>query len=71
MNQLNGKQLYGLSRLVATLKMAAPKEVRNATLKQKLAFNYAAKQMKMTELNGKIYTNTFTPYFPSKGTIDI
>lgn len=66
MSQLNGKQLYGLSRLIATLKMAAPKEVHNATLKQKLAFNYAAKQMKMTELNGKIYTNTFTPYFPSK-----
>jgi MoaA/NifB/PqqE/SkfB family radical SAM enzyme len=65
MSPINGKQLYGLRRLMATLRIAKHPELRGLSLRHKLALNYVSKQSKLTELSGKIYTNTFTPYFPS------
>lgn len=62
---MNGKQLYGLSRLRATLRMGAHPALKGIGLKKKLALNYVSKQSKLTELGGKIYSNTFTPFFPS------
>ena len=62
---MNGRQLYGLSRLYATLKMGLHKELKNFNLKQKLALNYVSKESKLTEFNGEIYSNTFTPAYPS------
>ncbi|MCP4129692.1 MAG: radical SAM protein [bacterium] len=62
---MNGKQLYGPQRLLATMKMGKHKELKGLSLKQKLGMNYISKESKLTELNGKIYSNTFTPYFPS------
>jgi len=62
----NGKQLYGLRRLKAVIKMSSNKIIKKLSLKQKLGFLYALKEMKMTDHNDKIYTNTFTPYYPSK-----
>lgn len=63
--QLNGTQLYGWRRWIATLRMGRCKGLKGLTLKQKLALNYVSRQSKMTRLDGRIYTNTFTPYFPS------
>ncbi|RLC06181.1 MAG: radical SAM protein [Deltaproteobacteria bacterium] len=62
---MNGQQLYGPRRLMATLKMGLHKELRGLTIKQKLALNYVSKESKLTRLNGKIYSNTFTPAYPS------
>lgn len=62
---LNGTQLYGFRRLLATLRMGRHKELKGLSLKQKLALNYVSKESKLTRLGGKIYSNTFTPYFPS------
>jgi MoaA/NifB/PqqE/SkfB family radical SAM enzyme len=61
----NGTQLYGLRRLLATLRMSRHEELKGLSLKQKLGLNYVSKESKLTRLNGKIYSNTFTPYFPS------
>jgi MoaA/NifB/PqqE/SkfB family radical SAM enzyme len=65
MPTINGEQLYGLKRLLATIRIAKHPELRGLTLRHKLALNYVSKQSKLTELGGKIYSNTFTPYFPS------
>ncbi len=65
MRRLNGKQLYGFRRLLATLQMGRNKELKGLSLKQKLALNYVSKESKLTRLGAKIYSNTFTPYFPS------
>ncbi len=65
MKKLNGTQLYGLKRLLATLKMGLNKELKPLSLKQKLALNYASKESKLTQIGKNIYSNTFTPYFPS------
>jgi len=65
MRRLNGEQLYGLRRLMATLKMGRNKALKKLSLKQKLALNYVSKESKLTRIDGKIYSNTFTPYFPS------
>jgi MoaA/NifB/PqqE/SkfB family radical SAM enzyme len=62
---LNGQQLYGFRRLWATLKMGFHKELKGLTLKQKLALNYVSKESKLTRLNGQIFSNTFTPAYPS------
>ena len=61
----NGKQLYGIQKILTTLKMGINKEIRKLPLKQKLAMNYVSKESKLTRIGDKIYTNTFTPYFPS------
>ena len=65
MRNHNGKQLYGIQRLLTTLKMGLNKELKTLTLRQKLALNYVSKESKLTRIGDKIYTNTFTPYFPS------
>ena len=65
MNRHNGEQLYGLRRFMATLKMGRNKALKKLSLKQKLALNYVSKESKLTRIDGKIYSNTFTPYFPS------
>lgn len=66
MRKHNGTQLYGLQRLLTTLKMGMHSELANLSLKQKLALNYISKEHKLTHLSGKIFSNTFTPYYPSK-----
>ena len=66
MHPMNGEQLYGLKRWAATLQMSRHKALKGLTLKQKLALNYVSKESKLTRLDSKIYSNTFTPYFPSK-----
>ncbi|MBW1812730.1 MAG: radical SAM protein, partial [Deltaproteobacteria bacterium] len=65
MNSLNGKQLYGLQRLLMTFKMGMNKELKGLSLKQKLALNYVSKESKLTKIGSKIFSNTFTPYYPS------
>ena len=61
----NGEQLYGLKRLWATMRMGMNRELKGLSLKQKLALNYVSKESKLTRLGDKIFTNTFTPYYPS------
>jgi len=65
MRKHNGKQLYGIQRLITTLKMGMNKELKGLSIKQKLAMNYVSKESKLTKIDGKVYSNTFTPYFPS------
>jgi len=65
MRKHNGTQLYGIKRLAATLKMGMNKELSPLTLKQKLAMNYVSKEGKLTKIGNKIFSNTFTPFFPS------
>jgi len=45
--------------------MGMSKELRKLPIKQKLAMNYVSKESKLTRIGDKLYTNTFTPYFPS------
>ena len=40
MEALNGAQLYGLKRILALLKMGMHKELKELSLKQKLALHY-------------------------------
>ena len=65
MGKLNGEQLYGLRRLLVTLKMGMNRGLKGVSLKRRLALNYVSKESKMTRIGNKIYSNTFTPYFPS------
>ncbi len=62
---MNGMQLYGLSRILTTLKMGRHAGLKGLSLKQKLALNHVFSQSKLTRLNDRIYSNTFTPYYPS------
>ncbi|MCP3952786.1 MAG: radical SAM protein [Desulfobacterales bacterium] len=66
MEALNGEQLYGLKRLWATLRMGMNPALKGLSLKQKLALNYVSKESKLTRLGDKIFTNTFTPCYPSR-----
>ncbi len=65
MAKINGTRLYGLSKLPVKLKMMKNEVLKSLSLKQKLGLNYVAKESKLTNLNGRIFSNTFTPYFPS------
>ena len=65
MRKHNGTQLYGIRKLLTTLKMGLNREIRKLPLKQKLAMNYVSRESKLTKIGDKIYTNTFTPYYPS------
>ena len=65
MEEINGVQLYGLKRLLMTLRMGLNKELKGLSLKQKLALTYVSKESKLTQLGQKVFTNTFTPYYPS------
>jgi len=65
MSRLNGKQLYGMRRFLATLQMGRNKELKGLSFKQKLALNYVSKESKLTRIGKKLFSNTFTPYFPS------
>ena len=64
-NNLNGVQLYGLRKLAANLKISGHKALKGFSFKQKLGLNYVSKESKMTKIGDKIFSNTFTPYFPS------
>ena len=66
MRKHNGTQLYGIQKFLTTLKMGMNKELKKLSLRQKLALNYVSKESKLTRIGNKIYTNTFTPYFPSR-----
>jgi MoaA/NifB/PqqE/SkfB family radical SAM enzyme len=66
MPRINGTQLYGLNRWAAMLRMSRHKALKGLSLKQKLALHYVSRESKLTRLGSKIYSNTFTPYFPSK-----
>ena len=43
MRKHNGKQLYGIQKILTTLKMGMNKELRKLPIKQKLAMNYVSK----------------------------
>lgn len=60
-----GKQLYGVERLVEMAKMGFHPSMKKFSLKKKLGLNYAMSNMKMTKKGNELYTNTFTPYYPS------
>ena len=66
MRKHNGTQLYGIQKFLTTVKMGMNKELKKLSLRQKLALNYVSKESKLTRIGNKIYTNTFTPYFPSR-----
>ena len=66
MGNLNGKQLYGVAKWLTVLKMGRHKALKALNLKQKLALNYVSRESKMTRIGNKIYSNTFTPYYPSR-----
>jgi MoaA/NifB/PqqE/SkfB family radical SAM enzyme len=66
MRKHNGTQLYGIQKFLTTLKMGMNKELKKLSLRQKLALNYVSRESKLTRIGNKIYTNTFTPYFPSR-----
>lgn len=66
MRKHNGTQLYGIQKFLTTVKMGMNKELKKLSLRQKLALNYVSKESKFTRIGNKIYTNTFTPYFPSR-----
>ena len=51
MRKHNGKQLYGIHKILTTLKMGMNKELRKLPLKQKLAMNYVSKESKLTMLS--------------------
>jgi len=65
MRKHNGKQLYGIQKILTTLKIGMNKELKKLSIKQKFAMNYVSKESKLTKIGDEIYTNTFTPYFPS------
>jgi hypothetical protein len=44
MRKHNGKQLYGIQKILTTLKMGMNKELRKLPIKQKLAMNYVSKE---------------------------
>jgi MoaA/NifB/PqqE/SkfB family radical SAM enzyme len=62
---MNGKQLYGLRRTLADLRVGLHPAVRSMSLKQIRALSRVSKESKLTELDGRVYTNTFMPYAPS------
>jgi MoaA/NifB/PqqE/SkfB family radical SAM enzyme len=65
MRKHNGIQLYGFQKLLTTLKMGFNPALQSLSIRQKLAMNYVSKESKLTQIGNKIYTNTFTPFFPS------
>ncbi|MBN2617649.1 MAG: radical SAM protein [Spirochaetales bacterium] len=60
-----GKQLFGLSRLKELVKMSLNKKMLQLPLHKKLGFAFAISKMKFTKVGDKLYTNTFTPFYPS------
>ncbi len=64
MRKHNGKQLYGIQKILTTLKMGMHKELRKLSIKQKLTLNYVSKESKLTKIKDKIYINTFTQLCP-------
>ena len=64
-SKMNGEQLFGLKRLSMNLRMGMHPVVRGFSIKQKLALNYVFKQIKLTRIGSKVYSNTFTPFYPS------
>ena len=48
MRKHNGKQLYGIPKILTTLKMGMNKELKKISLRQKLAMNYVSKESKLS-----------------------
>jgi hypothetical protein len=44
MRKHNGKQLYGIQKILTTLKMGMNKELKKLSIKQKFAMNYVSKK---------------------------
>ena len=65
MGNLNGRQLYGIRKWLTVWKMGRHQALKPLSLKQKLALNYVSRESKLTRIGNKIYTNTFTPHYPS------
>ncbi len=63
---MNGVQLYGLRRLWATLGMGRHPALKGVGLKKRLALNFVGSKSKLTRLDGRLYSNTFAPYYPSR-----
>ena len=63
---MNGEQLYGFKRLKATMEMSSHPVLKALSIRKKLGLNYIARENKLTRLGNKIYSNTFTPHYPSK-----
>ncbi len=62
---MNGRQLSGLRRALADLRMGFHPRLRWLGPRKKWALWDVARRSKLTELGGRIYSNTFTPPFPS------
>lgn len=63
---MRGEQLYGWRRAWAMLRMGLSPELKTLTWSQKSAIFDVARESKLTRLESAIYSNTFTPFFPSK-----
>ncbi len=59
------KQLYGLSRTLTDLRMGLHPSLRWLGLRKKRALLRLARENKLTRVGDRVYTNTFTPYWPS------
>ena len=60
-----GKQLFGVEKMIAMLKMLKSPSMRGLSPRQLLAMNYVSNHSKLTRVADRHYMNTFTPYFPS------
>ena len=65
MPDMNGRQLYGIHWLLALMRMGRHPGTKKMKLRQRLAMADVTRAGKLTALDGRIYSNTFTPYFPS------
>lgn len=63
---VQSKQLSGIGKLPAIIKMMSNKEVRALPLQVVLGINSVFKHGKMTKMNGKVFMNSFSPPFPSE-----
>jgi MoaA/NifB/PqqE/SkfB family radical SAM enzyme len=63
---MNGQQLYGIERWFTVLKMSKHQALARLSLKQRLALYYVVKESKLTRLAGRVFSNTFTPFYPSR-----
>jgi len=62
---MNGRQLYGVRRMLADLRMGWHPKLRWLGLRKKLGLYDVSRRSKLTELEGRLYSNTFTPWYPS------
>jgi len=62
---VNGEQLYGLARLRTVMQMSRHPAMSKLSLKQRWATWTVFRESKCTRLDDQVYTNTFTPPWPS------